>query len=74
MDEKRAARIKTALLTLKLHPVPVKEYDLRKISGSDNIYRIRISDYRIIYAIDWDKNEIDVLKIPRRDDRTYRNL
>jgi len=59
---------------LKLAPLPVKEYDLKKISGTDNIYRIRISDYRIIYAIYWDKKEINVLRIARRDDRTYRGV
>ena len=73
-DKKLAVRIKQALLTLKLAPLPVKEYDLKKISGTDNIYRIRISDYRIIYAIYWDKKEINVLRIARRDDRTYRGV
>jgi mRNA interferase RelE/StbE len=74
IDKKLSVRIKQALLTLKLTPLPVKEYNLKKISGTDNIYRIRISDYRIIYAIYWDKKEINVIRIARRDDRTYRGI
>jgi mRNA interferase RelE/StbE len=74
IDKKLTIRIKQALLTLKLTPLPVKEYDLKKISGTDNIYRIRISDYRIIYAVYWDKKEINIIRIVRRDDRTYRGI
>jgi len=66
--------VKEALLTLKTTPIPARTHDLKKISGSDNIYRIRISNHRIIYAVYWDRKEINVLRIARRDDRTYRGI
>jgi len=49
-DEIRGRR-KDLLLTLKTSPLPIKEYDIKKISGAEDVYRIRLSTYRIIYKI-----------------------
>lgn len=72
LDKRTAARLKKALLTLKNYPVPIKEYDIKKISGEDDTYRLRISRYRIIYDVDWDNRVITVLKIDMRSESTYR--
>ncbi len=72
LDKRTAARVKKALLTLKNYPVPIKEYDIKKISGEDDTYRLRISRYRIVYDVDWDNRVITVLKIDMRTESTYR--
>lgn len=72
LDKRIAARVKKALLTLKNYPVPIKEYDIKKISGEADTYRLRISRYRIIYDVDWDNRVITVLKIDMRSESTYR--
>ena len=35
------------LETLKTNPVPWREFDIRKIEGEENTYRIRIGDFRL---------------------------
>ncbi len=72
LDKRTAARVKKALLTLKNYPVPIKEYDIKKISGEEDTYRLRISRYRIVYDVDWDNRVITVLKIDMRSESTYR--
>ncbi|MBM3120137.1 MAG: type II toxin-antitoxin system mRNA interferase toxin, RelE/StbE family [Chloroflexi bacterium] len=41
---------------------------------SDDIYRIRVGDIRIIYLIDEENKRIDVGRIRRRTERTYREI
>ncbi len=72
LDKKTAGRIRRILVSLKTTPIPIKKDNVRKISGAQDFYRIRISDYRIIYKILWNKKEINVIKISRKDDETYR--
>lgn len=57
---------------MKISPLPIKEYDIKKVEDVDDIYRLRISRYRIVYRIDWNKKEINVIKIEKRDEKTYR--
>lgn len=44
-----------------------------KLRGSDNLYRIRCSDYRIVYSIDDNILTILVIKISHRKD-VYRDF
>lgn len=52
--------------TLKSNPVPWREFDLRKLEGMENTYRIRIGNYRVIYFIDIRDKIIHILKFERR--------
>ncbi len=72
IEGKPLGRIKTFLLKLKKDPLPTKEFNIRKIRNVSDMYRARISQYRIIYRIRWDSHEIYVVKIVRRDEKTYR--
>ena len=38
----------------------------------ENIYRIRVGDYRVIYKIDDERKEVVVGKIARRREDTYK--
>jgi mRNA interferase RelE/StbE len=40
----------------------------------DNLYRIRVGEYRVIYAIFDSQEAIVVCKIARRSEETYKNL
>lgn len=46
---------KFALLleTLKANIIPWRDFDLKKIEGVEDIYRVRIGVYRIIYFIEY---------------------
>ncbi len=48
------------------------QYDLKKMKGYSNLYRIRFGSIRIIFLDT--KTEIRILTIARRDDRTYSDL
>ena len=65
-------RIKGLLLKLKTNSLPVREFNIRKIQNVSDTYRVRISQYRVIYKIRWDEHEIYVVKIVKRDEKTYR--
>jgi len=72
LEKENRERIKKILLILRLSPLPVKYYDLKKIATLEKFYRIRVSDYRIIYKVNWETKEINVIKISKRDEKTYR--
>ena len=40
----------------------------RKLTGSDNLWRIRVGDYRVIYAIDDGQRVVDVIAVRHRRD------
>ena len=64
-------RIKSALQILTYEPVPFREYDVKKIRGSEGMYRIRLGEFRVIYAVEEEEKAVIILKIARRDETTY---
>lgn len=62
-------RIIEAILQLKDNPRP-KGYE----KLVNDIYRIRIGDYRVIYLIDDVTRLVDIGKVARRRERTYKDL
>jgi mRNA interferase RelE/StbE len=63
-------RITTALLALESESRPV---DCQKLAGEDELYRIRVGDYRIVYSIGDAGRVVIVLVASHRRD-VYRNL
>ena len=60
-------RIVKAMLSLGDNPRPS---GCRKLV--ENIYRIRVGDYRVIYKIDDERKEVVVGKVARRREDTYK--
>ena len=60
-------RVLEALDELSTNPIPFKRYDLKKLKGYKDTFRIRIGDIRIIYTIDWDSKNIIVHYIGPRE-------
>ena len=72
-EEKLQLRLKMLFETLEQSSVPATEYDIKKIgSGEFDTYRVRLSSYRVIYAVHWKDKIIRVIKIERKKDRTYK--
>lgn len=63
-------KIIETILNLKNNSRP---FSVRKISDSNNYYRLRVSDYRIIYEINDDKKKINIFRIRHRKE-VYLNL
>jgi mRNA interferase RelE/StbE len=55
---------------LVLDPVP---HDAYKLAGAENLYRIRIGDYRVIYQVLHESREVTVIYIRHRS-VAYREL
>ena len=70
-DSKIKRRLDEVLARLEIDPLPAKLFDLKKIKGATAIYRIRISDRRIIYEVDWKNKVVKIIKAERRSDSTY---
>ncbi|MHB1869121.1 MAG: type II toxin-antitoxin system RelE family toxin [Nitrososphaerales archaeon] len=57
LQEKRKKEIGDVLFALREEPVPFRKMDVTKLKGYDNIYRIRVGETRIVYAVSWaDRN------------------
>ena len=66
-------RITELLLLMRENPVPAEYYDVKKIKGHIDTYRVRIGDIRVIYEILWDDRRVNVLLIERRG-KAYRGI
>ena len=57
-------RIKKKLLELSNDPFP---RDVKRIQNAkENLYRVRVGDYRILYLVDHKSNRLFVVKIDKR--------
>lgn len=60
----------TTILQLSKNPKP---HDAKKLQGYDDLYRVDIGEYRIVYHYDADIVYIDVIG-KRNDDEVYAEL
>lgn len=63
-------RILQRIEDLSKTPLP---FGVRRLSGAEHLYRIRVGDYRIIYAVHHAEQEIIILYIRHRRS-AYRGL
>jgi len=56
----------TLIDVLTTNPFPWKDFDLKKIEGSDDTYRIRFGRYRFVYYVDKEQRKIHILKFDVR--------
>jgi mRNA interferase RelE/StbE len=63
LDASVSGSIKEALLALAENPRPV---GVKKLKGTDNDYRVRVGDYRIVYSIEDDRLLVTVIKVAHR--------
>lgn len=64
------ARIRAAIASLADEPRP---HGYRKLVGFENLYRIRVGDWRIVYAIEDELMIILIVEVSPRGD-AYRGL
>jgi mRNA interferase RelE/StbE len=60
-----AARVLGRIERLASNPRPPGS---RKLAATDNLWRIRIGDYRVVYGVDDTKRVIDVVAVRHRRD------
>ncbi|AFF24649.1 type II toxin-antitoxin system RelE/ParE family toxin [Pasteurella multocida] len=55
-----------------LNTFPDVKLDLKKMSGKDNQYRLRVGDYRVLFeVIDGEPRIINIQTVKRRTSTTY---
>lgn len=64
------ARVRSRIIALALAPRPT---DARKVVGHD-LWRIRVGDLRVVFAIDDATRIVAITKVARRSESTYRRL
>lgn len=71
LSGKERKRIKEVLK--KLENKNFEGLQIKKLKGYNNIFRVRKGDIRIIYRIS-ETNEVFILAIERRSEKTYRDI
>lgn len=71
LPEHYVRRIRELLITLRENPVPSTLFDVVKIKGVKDCFRIRIGDIGIIYSVSWKDKRVYVLVIEWRE-RSYK--
>jgi mRNA-degrading endonuclease RelE of RelBE toxin-antitoxin system len=72
LDEKTKIRFDQICEVLTANPWPAKDFDLSKIEGMEDCFRIRIGKYRICYHTDTNLKEITIFKIDLKSETTYK--
>ena len=63
IDHSQQERIRAAIRALETEPRP---HGYRKMTGSEDLYRIRVGDYRVIYQIQEEQLVILIVRIRHR--------
>jgi mRNA interferase RelE/StbE len=61
-------RLRIAIRGLANEPRP---HGVRKIKGAERSYRIRVSNYRVVYDVYDNENLVLLLQVARRTETTY---
>ncbi len=67
LPEHSIKKVLKLLFYLEQAAVPSANYDVEKLKGYEESYRIRIGDVRIIYVVKWSEREIEVKVIKPRE-------
>jgi mRNA interferase RelE/StbE len=62
-------RLRNAIRSLAGEPRP---QEVRKIRGTEKVYRIRVGNYRVVYDVYDTDNLVLILQAARRSEITYR--
>ena len=73
LPENTREKVIELLILLQTVPYPFKQYDLKKLKGFKNVYRIRMGKYRISYYVDDNSKLIIILEAKSRGE-AYKNL
>jgi mRNA-degrading endonuclease RelE of RelBE toxin-antitoxin system len=66
-------KILVQMLVEKIITDDLKEFDVKKLAGSNTIFRLRKGALRIIFSREHNKI-IQILMISRRNEKTYRDF
>ncbi|MBO8181824.1 MAG: type II toxin-antitoxin system RelE/ParE family toxin [Archaeoglobus sp.] len=59
-------RLSEFIGVLKDNPVPFKKFDIKKLKGQRDRFRVRLGDFRLTYEVDKKERLVMLLKLERR--------
>ncbi|RLI73682.1 type II toxin-antitoxin system RelE/ParE family toxin [Archaeoglobales archaeon] len=64
----KAHKIRLSMLidTLKNNPIPFKKFDVKKLKGQRDRFRVRLGNFRLTYEVDKKEKLVMLLKLERR--------
>ena len=65
IDHQQIPRLIKSIETLATNPFPTR---YRKLQGTNKLFRIRVSDYRVIYQVNNDDNVLTIFYVRHRKD------
>lgn len=65
LDEKTLNKIFPKIEGLSFDPRPV---GCRKLAGNKNLWRLRVGEYRVVYAVDDNMRLVDIIAVRDRKD------
>jgi mRNA interferase RelE/StbE len=63
LDEPLASRVFHGIEDLAGNPRPA---ECRKLVGTENLWRIRVGDYRVVYAVNDADDQVDIIAVRHR--------
>jgi mRNA interferase RelE/StbE len=67
LESAHKTRLQEVLEVIRDNPVPWKQFDVGKIKGEDDLYRVRLGRYRLFYFVDTSERTILVVDIETRE-------
>ena len=64
-------RVKELIDVLEANPLFIFNLDIKKLKGFENVYRLRIGKYRILFYVDKNNKAIVLLRFLKRE-KAYR--
>ena len=65
-------KLEIKLVFIKLKSGNLRELNVKKLKGRDNIFRVRKENLRVIYRVE--DREISILAVGRRHENTYKSF
>ncbi len=69
LNSKELESVERAIFAIKQNKL--QGYNIKKLTGYFDIYRVKVHDIRIIFRKDEDR--VDILDVGRRSEKTYRD-
>lgn len=66
LPENYGRRVLELLRFLQNDPVPAALYDVKKLKGLEDTFRVRIGEIRVVYDVSWQGRQVRVLLIEVR--------
>ncbi len=59
-------RLDLLIEDLKVDPIPWRNWDVKALVNLDDTFRVRIGGYRVIYWVNSDQSNIEIMRVSKR--------